>query len=178
MHRRTTALALALLTLAAACGHDAGPYAAFRQSQDEAIPGTFDEWLAPPPSGAVPSLSPQRAYDGLPGAGTQPDVMATYAVVRNASTGSVSAPSWVFITRDLCYFSAKGDLVSPARAGKADACTKDNLLVQVVDATTGKLASVFSAYDLTTTWTPARNGDPAHQAGAADGADVGATRFH
>ncbi|MGE5225314.1 MAG: hypothetical protein ACM3OO_00390 [Planctomycetaceae bacterium] len=173
MRRPSSALALALLALAVACGHDAGPYAAFRQAKDEAIPGTFDEWLAPPPPGSVPSLSPQRAYGGLPGAGTQPDVMATYAVVRNASTGSASAPSWVFITRDLCYFSAKGDLVSPARAGKADACTKDNLLVQIVDATTGKLASVFSAYDVSTTWAPARQGDPAQ-----DGAEAGATRFH
>ena len=173
MQRRTSALALALLTLAVACGHDPGPYAVFRQATDEAIPGTFDEWLAPPPSGATPSLSPQQAYRRLPGAGTQPDVMATYAVVRNASTGSASAPSWVFITRDLCYFSAKGDLVSPARAGKADACTKDNLLVQVVNATTGSLASVFSAYDVTTRWAPARQGDPTQ-----DGVEAGATRFH
>jgi hypothetical protein len=161
------------MALLSACAHDTGPYAAFRQAKDEAIPGTFDEWLAPPPSGATPSLSPQRAYRGLPGAGTQSDVMATYAVVRNAQDGSTTSPSWVFITRDLCYFSAKGDLVSPARAGKADACTRDNLLVQVVDATTGSLASVFSAYDVTTSWSPAREGNPAQ-----DGADAGATRFH
>ncbi|MGZ4148899.1 MAG: hypothetical protein ACXVQJ_02540 [Actinomycetota bacterium] len=173
MHRRTSALVLALTMLVATCGRDAAPYAVFRQAKDEAIPGTFDEWLAPPPSGASPSLSPQQAYDRLPGAGTQPDVMATYAVVRNAQDGSTTVPSWVFITRDLCYFSAKGDLVSPARAGKADACTQDNLLVQVVDATTGRLASVFSAYDLTTSWSPAREGNPAQ-----DGADAGATRFH
>ncbi len=170
--RRLCAAVVLVLALSA-CARDHGPWAAYRQARDEAIPGTFDEWLAPPPGDARPSLSPDQAYRGLPGAGTQPDVMATFAVVRNAQNGTTTAPSWVFVTRDLCYFSAKGDLVSPARAGKADACTRDNLLVQVVDASTGKLTSVFSAYDTSTTWAPAREGDPAQEAGAS-----GATRFH
>jgi hypothetical protein len=70
------------------------------------------------------------------------------------------------MTRGLCYFTAKGDLVSPGRSGE-DPCTPENMLVQVVDATSGDLVAVFSAFDFEGTWAPER------QAAVTD-----STRFH
>jgi hypothetical protein len=175
MHRWLSILA-ALAAVLAACGTSRpDPYAGFRQAGTEAIPGTFD-WQLDPPGDSRPSLSPERAYAGLPGAGTQHDVMLTFAVIRNERDGSVTPPSWVFITRHLCFFSAKGDLVSPGRFGDGDACTQNNLLVQAVDASTGRLVSVFSAYDVTDGWIPTRSED--HQAAGNDAPSAGATRFH
>ena len=83
------------------------------------------------------------------------------------TTGDVDwGPSWVFFTNDLCYFTAKGDYVSPSRAGEGDGCRPRNMFVQVVDATSGELRAVFEAYDADLTWLPERLGTPAQVAGS------------
>ena len=69
-------------------------------------------------------------------------------------------------SRDLCYFTAKGDFVSPSRSGDGDGCTPRNVLVQVVDASTGDFVAVFEAYDADLTWLPDRVGTPAQVPGA------------
>ena len=72
----------------------------------------------------------------------------------------------MFFTRGLCYFTAKGDFVSPSRSGDGDGCTPRNVLVQVVDASTGEFVAVFEAYDADLTWLPDRVGTPAQVPGA------------
>jgi hypothetical protein len=166
---RRAVVVLVCLSVTAACG-GRDPYAVYRQARGEPIPGTF-AWTLQPPSGGTPRLSPAQAYRRLPGAGTEPDVMATLAIIENGDDGSRTPTAWVFITRNLCYFTAKGDLVSPGRSG-GDGCTPDNLLVQAVDADTGDLVRVFSAFDLTHGWSPDREGDP------ATAQATGTTRFH
>jgi hypothetical protein len=163
------ATALAVVLALVGCGRE-DPYAAFRQARAEPIPGTFG-WTLEPPGDADAALSPQQAYRGIPGADREPEVFAILAIV-GGEDGSRTAPAWVFVTRHLCYFTAKGDLVSPGRSGDRDPCTDDNLLVQAVDARTGELVRVISAFDFTHRWAPDREGDPALAQVA------GATRFH
>jgi hypothetical protein len=93
-------------------------------------------------------------------------VFVTLAGVENASEGIAWGPSWVFVTRDLCYFNTKGDFVSPSRAGEEDGCTPRNMLVQVVDAWSGEFRAVFEAYDLDGAWAPDRAGAPDQVPGA------------
>jgi hypothetical protein len=56
--------------------------------------------------------------------------------------------------------TAKGDFVSPSRAGQDDGCTPNNILVQVVDAQSGRFIAAFDAFDVDGGWLPAREGDP------------------
>jgi hypothetical protein len=172
--RRTFAIAavacVAALAIAAwilASGGARDPYAAFHQVRSQAIPGTFGYTLEP--AEGAPRISPDRAYERLMGAGAERDVALTYAVVRIDGSGSALGPAWVYLTHDLCYFTAKGDLVSPGRSGQGDGCTPDNILVQVVDATTGRFVAAFTAYDVGGEWRPARAGNPQ---------DSPTTRFH
>ncbi len=146
--------------LGAACGASRAPeqpYAPLRQARVQEIPGTFGYELAPA-GGGEQAVDPSVAYRGLLGAGAKRDVTLTLADVRNDTEGVVWGPAWVYLTRDLCYFSAKGDFVSPSRSGNGDGCTPANMLVQVVDAQTGKLVAAFDAYDATGFWSPARAG--------------------
>jgi hypothetical protein len=181
--RRVLAIALAAgLALAAGAGWLAtrggdDPYRPYRQATEEDIPGTFGYVLSPVGS-FDPDTDPARVYDGLVGASNDRRVWLSLARVRNDTDGFSYGPSWVFMTRNLCYFTAKGDLVAPARYGDGDACTHDNFLVQVVDAETGEFRDAFTAFDSTGGWVPDRLGDPAMQAGAPAGAQAGTTRFH
>jgi len=162
---------LALVAVITLVPHPRGadPYAGLRQSRDEAIPGTFGYRLTPPDDPVV-SVDPEAAYDELMGARRKADVSLTLATVRNDQDAASWGPAWVYITRDLCYFSAKGDFVSPSRGGDTDGCTPDNLLVQIVDANTGEFVAAFDAYDPSRDWLPARSA-PADQLTAI-------TRFH
>ena len=134
------------------------PFAVFHQSREEPIPGTFGYVLAP--ADGSPRVEPETAYADLLGSGRGLDVSLTYAVVRNDRDGLEWGPAWVYLTHDLCYFTAKGDFVSPSRAGEDDGCTPDNILVQVVDADPGRFVAAFDAFDVHGGWLPARAGDP------------------
>ena len=134
------------------------PFAAFHQARTEPIPGTFGYELTP--AEGRPTIEPQTAYASLLGSGDELDVSLTYAVVRNERDGVRWGPAWVFLTHDLCYFTAKGDFVSPSRAGEDDGCTPNNILVQVVDAQSGRFVAAFDAFDVHGGWLPAREGDP------------------
>jgi hypothetical protein len=171
--RRILALLVALAVAGAATAAwlatrtEDDPFAAFHQARTQPIPGTFGYVLAP--AEGRPSIPPDAAYGTLLGSGDGLDVSVTYAVVRNDLDGVRWGPAWVYLTHDLCYFTAKGDFVSPSRAGEDDGCTPNNILVQVVDAQSGRFVAAFDAFDLHGGWLPARTGDP--QASAT-------TRFH
>lgn len=144
------------------------PFAALRQARTEPIPGALGYTLEPVED-FRPSIDPSRAYLGLVGANSERDVSVTLAIVHD-ERGATYGPAWVYITRDLCYFEAKGDFVSVSRAGVGDGCAPSNLLVQMVDARGGEAIGVFSGYDAEGSWLPARLGDPTQA--------LGTTRFH
>lgn len=158
---RPAALPITFLAIActACIGTGASPYQPLHQSARQEIPGTFGYVLIPV-EGIRGEVDPTRVWRGLPGAGEGSDVSVTLADLENASDGVDWGPSWVYFTNDLCYFTSKGDFVSPSRAGKDDGCTPQNVLVQVVDATTGEFTAVFEAYDTDLTWLPTRAGTP------------------
>ncbi|HVF07405.1 MAG TPA: hypothetical protein VNC60_02415 [Actinomycetota bacterium] len=164
---RSTALLCAIVaTVSAACSaDDASPYEPLHQSARQEIPGTFGYVLVPL-EGFRGEVDPSSAWRDLPGAGEGSAVSVTLADLEHPGEGVDWGPSWVYFTNDLCYFTAKGDFVSPSRAGKTDGCTRQNVLVQVVDATSGEFTAVFEAYDAHLTWTPTRVGTPDQVAGA------------
>jgi hypothetical protein len=165
--RATAALvAVATMGLASCVGQtDPGPYEPLHQAARQEIPGTFGYDLVPV-DGFETEVDPAAAWRDLPGAGRGADVSVTLAEVENPSVGVDWGPSWVFFTNDLCYFTAKGDFVSPSRSGQDDGCTPQNVLVQVVDASSGEFRAVFEAYDADLTWLPQRVGSPDQVPGA------------
>ncbi|MGH2538918.1 MAG: hypothetical protein ACRDGK_00170 [Actinomycetota bacterium] len=162
----TITLAVLGALVAASCsGGEPDPYTPLHQEARQEIPGTFGYDLLPV-EGFATGVDPAEAWRELPGAGRGADVSVTLAEVQNASQGVDWGPSWVFFTNDLCYFTAKGDFVSPARSGNDDGCTPQNVLVQVVDATSGEFRAVFEAYDADLSWLPRRVGSPDQVPGA------------
>ncbi len=166
-HARRLVAGIVTATLLAACSGSPDPYSAYRQTKAEPIPGTFGYSLEP--VDGTPRTDPGTVYEDLVGADLARDVSVSFGQVSNDDDGTRWGPAWVFFTHDLCYFTAKGDFVSPSRAGLADGCTEDNMLVQVVDANSGDLVAAFGAYDLTGEWLPSRMGGDQ---------PAGATRFH
>ena len=164
---RRVAPFITLLALAcAACGSgEQDPYEPLHQSERQPIPGTFGYDLMPV-DGFATEIDPAAAWRDLPGAERGTSVSVTLAEVENPTEGVDWGPSWVYFTNDLCYFTAKGDFISPARSGEGDGCTPQNVLVQVVDATTGEFRAVFEAYDADLTWLPTRTGSPDQVPGA------------
>jgi hypothetical protein len=154
-----------LVLAAAACGGRSDPYAPLLQAERQEIPGTFGYDLVPV-DGFATEVDPVSAWRDLPGAGRGSKVSVTLAAVENPSEGVDWGPSWVYFTSDLCYFTAKGDFVSPSRSGQGDGCTPSNVLVQVVDAGSGEFRAVFEAYDADLTWLPERVGTPGQVPGA------------
>ena len=166
MRTTTVAMVLTLALGAASCGDDApDPYSPLHQAARQEIPGTFGYVLVPV-DGFRADVDPSRAWRGLAGAGASDDVSVTLAAIENPSAGVEWGPSWVYFTNDLCYFTAKGDFVSPSRAGEDDGCTPRNVLVQVVDASSGEFRAVLEAYDADLTWLPERVGAPDQVPGA------------
>src|SRR6188508_2581918 len=152
-------LIAALVVVAVACSSSPpDPYAAYRQTETENVPGTLDWQIGPVPDGYRPSIGPADAYDELFTAGDRKHAYAILAQVTNTTDHSVGPPAWVFVTPRTCYATAKGDLVSPGRTGNG--CVQDNLYVQGVDASTGERLGGFSAYDTPEGWSPAREGTP------------------
>jgi hypothetical protein len=129
--RALVAAALPVIVILAGCSTaPPDPYAAYRQTTVEVVPGTFDWQLHPVDEGFRPTISPEAAYAEVFEAGDRPDATAVLAQVGNAVEDTVGPPAWVFITPHMCFATAKGDLVSPA-AG--DGCTDENLYVQGVE---------------------------------------------
>jgi len=139
------AAALVFVLVAVACSPGPDPYAPLHQQTREPIPGTFGVELVPVDD-VAPVVGPTTAYEALQGDEVQRDVAVTLARVFDPSSGTTYGPAWVYLTHDLCFFTAKGDFVSPSRAGLDDGCTDDNVLVQVVDASTGSSLATYSAY--------------------------------
>jgi hypothetical protein len=156
---RRLAVAAVLATVLAGCSSP-DPFAAYRLTEAEDVPGSFD-WSMLPPEDVAPAIDAAEAYRRLPGAGEEPTATVALGRVRNEFDGSVGPTAWLFVTPHLCFATAKGDLVSPGRFGDGDGCTDDNLYVQGVDATTGEVLGGFSAFDSVEGWTPARAGTPA-----------------
>jgi hypothetical protein len=162
---RVRALVTVLLLAAASCGGGSDPYAPLHQSERQEIPGTFGYHLVPV-DGFETDVDPIRAWRALPGSGSGAEVSLTLAEVENPADGVDWGPSWVYFTNDLCYFTAKGDFVSPSRSGEGDGCTSSNVLVQIVDASSGEFRAVLEAYDADLTWLPDRIGSPDQVPGA------------
>ena len=143
-------------------------FAALHQARDEPVPGALGYTLEPV-GGFRPAIDPRGAYRGLVGASQDRDVSVTLAMVRYEG-GVTYGPAWVFFTRDLCFFEAKGDFVSVSRSGVGDGCSPSNLLVQMVDAESGEELGVFPGYDVKGGWLPDRLGESAQA--------LGTTLFH
>ena len=143
-------------------------FAPYHQSRNERVPGTLDVFLEPPPADVAPVISPAAAYRERAAAHDRHPVSITLAVVRQgfAADGSLrrTAPAWVVMGRDVCYFASKGDLISPARAsdGRSDGCTPKSLFFQVLDATNGAQLFSIAGFDPSGRWTPARRGAAAY----------------
>lgn len=151
-------LAVAVVALLGApCSRTPDPYAAYRQARTEDVPGTFD-WQLHPPGDFTPAISPDTAFEKVFQAGRRPEVLVVLARVGTTTDGSVWPPAWVFVSPDMCFATAKGDLVSPGRSGNG--CEDENLYVQGVDAATGETLGGFSAFDTPEGWLPARAGTP------------------
>ncbi len=172
--RSRTALAALVLLLAIGCSKPPpDPYAAYRQTVAEKVPGTLDWQLEPIADDFRATVGPAQAYQELFTAGDRATAFAILAQVANLTDHTLGPPAWVFVTPRTCYATAKGDLVSPGRTGNG--CTPKNLYVQGVDATTGERLGGFSAFDTPTGWTPARAGIPASVMATTQ---EGTTRLH
>ena len=171
--RSRAIVAAALLAILAGCSSAPDPYAAYRQTTVETVPGTFDWQLHPVDADYRPAISPQDAYATVFDAGKRPEAIAVLAHVGNTVDDNMGPPAWVFITPDMCFATAKGDLVSPGRSGNG--CVEQNLYVQGVDATTGQTLGGFSAFDPPTHWEPARAGQPDPVVATTQ---AGSTRLH
>jgi hypothetical protein len=172
--RSRAAFAAIVLFVAVGCSKPPpDPYAAYRQTVTEGVPGTLGWQLEPIDADFRAQVGPAQAYQELFTAGERANAFAILAQVQNISDHSVGPPAWVFVTPRTCYATAKGDLVSPGRTGNG--CTHDNLYVQGVDATTGERLGGFSAYDTPVGWTPSRAGTPAVVLATTQ---AGTTRLH
>lgn len=172
--RLAPAAVLLLGALAIGCRAPApDPYAAYRQTRVEEVPGSFDWQLVPVDPDFRATIAPEVAYERVYAAGERPDVIVVLAQVYNAVDDGSGPPAWVFVTPHTCFATAKGDLVSPGRTG--DGCVDENLYVQGVDATTGEALGGFSAYEHPVGWLPARAGQPPVVVAATQ---EGSTRLH
>jgi hypothetical protein len=156
--RTLVAVAAALLVSTACHQAPADPYAAYRQTDTELVPGSFDWFIEPAATDFRASIGPAEAYETVYGAGREPNAVAVLGQVKNRVENTTGPPAWIFITPHTCFATAKGDLVSPGRTGNG--CSKDNLYVQGVNAATGETLGGFSAYMPPAGWTPSREGTP------------------
>jgi hypothetical protein len=171
---RARALVAVAAILVVACQPSTpDPYAAYRQTQAELVPGAFDWEIQPIDADFRAAIGPAEAYEKVYAAGRQPDATAVLGRVYNRLEHTTGPPAWIFITPDTCFATAKGDLVSPGRTGNG--CAEENLYVQGVDATTGESLGGFSAFMPQDGWAPARAGAPAVVTARTQ---LGTTRLH
>jgi hypothetical protein len=166
-------VAAAAIALAACRSSPPDPYAAYRQTVAERVPGSFDWEIQPVPGDYRPAIGPAEAYEEVYAAGRQPDATAILGQAKNDLSAEPGPPAWIFLTPDTCFATAKGDLVSPGRTGNG--CTEENLYVQGVNATTGEALGGFSAFMPPQGWTPSREGTPPVVVATTQ---LGATRLH
>jgi hypothetical protein len=166
-------VAAAAIALAACRTAPPDPYAAYRQTVSERVPGSFDWEIQPVPGDYRAAIGPAEAYEKVYAAGRQPDATAILGQARNDLNTEPGPPAWIFITPDTCFATAKGDLVSPGRTGNG--CTEENLYVQGVNATTGEPLGGFSAFLPPGGWTPSREGTPSVVVATTQ---LGSTRLH
>jgi hypothetical protein len=165
--RRTIALGSAIVAAVCAAVWLSAPpravaYASLRLARQQLVPGTLDVFLEPAPVDFRPIVSPSEAYRDRAAAHTSHDVSVSLAVVRQGlpEVGPVrrAGPAWIVVNHDVCYFTSKGDLISPARAsgGERDGCTPRNLFIQVLDARTGDQLFTIGGFDTSGNWSPLR----------------------
>lgn len=172
MRARAALLAGLIAAAANGCARAPDPYAAYRQTRTEDIPGTLD-WELEPAGDVSPAVGPEEAYARVFQAGRNSETLVVLGRVRNVNDGTTGPPAWIFITPHMCFATAKGDLVSPGRVGNG--CVQDNLYVQGIDAATGEVLGGFPAFDTPEGWVPARAGTPEVVVAHTQG---GATRLH
>ena len=74
-------LAAALVVVAVACSSSPpDPYAAYRQTQIEDVPGTLEWQIGPVPSDYRPAIGPAEAYDELFDAGSRKQAYAILGI--------------------------------------------------------------------------------------------------
>jgi hypothetical protein len=150
--------AIALGAIAIAILAPGDPFAAYRQTRAQRIPGALGFALAPPPAGSVPGLTPRDVRTRYPAGGGR--VWVSYASIRDTLEGRTIGPGWVLVARGVCLRNAKGELVSDARGtDPLDLdCTDATLWVLAVDADTGEPLVALTGYDPGGSWAPARSG--------------------
>ena len=86
-------LVAALVVTAVACSSSPpDPYAAYRQTQIEDVPGTLDWQIGPVPSDYRPAIGPAEAYDELFDAGSRKQAYAILGQVTNTTDHTVGPP--------------------------------------------------------------------------------------
>src|SRR6187455_3049528 len=100
--RSRALVAAALLVILAGCSTaPPDPYAAYRQTTVEVVPGTFDWQLHPVDAAFRPTISPQAAYAEVFEAGDRPAAPAVRAQFGNAVEDTVGPPAWCS-SRPIC----------------------------------------------------------------------------
>ncbi len=143
-------------------------YAAFRETRNQELPGSFGLTMAPVPGSFQPAISPARAVriasQGQTAPGPVYVVLAEVSPAYLAVGSTVPGPAWIVIVRNLCFAGEKGELVSQTRqpAAQQKRCSMNNLWAQVIDASTGARVSVGHGFDASGgTWIPATTGSSA-----------------
>ena len=144
------AIALGIVVLLA---DEPDPYAAFRQSTRQQIPGALGFELEPPPSDARPELTPEEVEMRYPADGGE--VRVAFASVRDTLEGRSIGPAWVLFARGVCLRNSKGELVSDARGNDPNnlECTDATIWILAVDPATAEPLVALTGYDETGTWT-------------------------
>jgi hypothetical protein len=159
---RASAGALLVVVWLMACSGSPTPYAAYRQTSAQEVPGTWGLTLAPPGDGEI-RISPERAVKIAMWGGTPPGaVLESLATVPSSWVSTdghrgADPTAWVVVIRNLCFASQKGELVSSSRRDprNVERCDEHDLWATVIDPRTGTTLSSTSGYDLSGRWAPA-----------------------
>jgi hypothetical protein len=129
------------------------PYARFRQSTRQQIPGALGFELEPPPGDARPELTPAEVRTRYPAEGGE--VQVAFASVRDTFEGRSIGPAWILFAHGVCLRNAKGELVSDARGNDPNnlECTDATIWILAVDPVTAEPLVALTAYDESGTWT-------------------------
>jgi hypothetical protein len=141
-------------------GRGVPAYSPLRQASVQALPGSVEYTLAPPPADFVPRIDPTEAVALVPGAQRE-KASVVLAVVREELWGRGElGPAWVVIARGVCIRGAKGELVADARDDDPNGlrCTDRWMWFVAVDATEGSILASVPAYDASMRWLPALAG--------------------
>jgi hypothetical protein len=129
------------------------PYARFRQSMRQQIPGALGFELEPPPGDARAELTPAEVRTRYPAEGAQ--VQVAFASVRDTLEGRSIGPAWILFARGVCLRNSKGELVSDARGNDPNnlECTDATIWILAVDPVTAEPLVALTGYDESGTWT-------------------------